>query len=275
MADNWKRFTGKVVVPGEKMFKLRVETPDAGGKMGLAIEGNLMRLYQYSQEKNIFANPSLVLNDPTVDKHAGGQHGIGTGEIGQGRPRIQLPPDQSGEVYCTPPDPAEPEKKTLRIVFNLEQAAILLHEVNHAIHRFVNEGQYMQPNSSLVLGAVDQDTNMGIMSAAMQSKHDYGAAMTYKKANEMETYWLCCCDAAKYHFSDEAVMTIKAVNNKNLLGARYERLANKSQAEELNKRIGDNKLWSRLYDIEKLDPTKYTPPTQDVFDDAETDGQQQ
>jgi hypothetical protein len=273
MADSWKRFTGKVVVPGEKMFKLSVETPDDGGKLGLAIEDNLMKLYEHSQENNIFANPKLVLNDPSVDKNAGGQHGIGTGEISQGRPCIQLPPDHSGEVYCTPPDPMEPQKKTLRVRLSIEQAAILLHEVNHSIHRFVNNGEYMQPNSSRVLGAVDQNLNMGIMSKSLQSTHNFGQAFMYKKANEMETYWLCCCDAAKYHFSEEAVKAIKALNNKNLLGAGYEKLSSDKQFATLVKHNDDNNLWSKVYDIEQLDPSTYNPPRDDLFNGLDDEQQ--
>lgn len=265
--DSWKQWTKPVTIPGEKMFKLKFETPDAGGKMGLAIFDHLMRLYQYSQEENVFANPSLTLNDTTVPDYAGGALGAGTGELSQGRPIIQIPPSQSGDVFCTPPDPANPTKKTLRVVLNLSQAAIILHETNHAIHLFVNHGEYMHPKSSEILGAVDQDLNMGVMSKALQTKNNYGAAIRYKKANEMETYWLCCCDAAKYQFSEDAIKAIKVVNNKNLLCADYEVLANQKQADTLQKNIDNDNIWENMFDIEKEDPTKYNPPSDDVFKD--------
>ena len=91
----------------------------------------------------------------------------------------------------------------------------------------------MQPKSRLILGAVDQDLDRGIMSRALQIDHDYDKAEKIKKANEMETYWLCCCDAAKYNFSEAAILKIKAVNNKNLMFGGYEILANPKQQEIL------------------------------------------
>lgn len=262
MAD-WKIWAKMIKIPGEKMLKLQFETPDAG--MGQAMYDNLQRLYRYSQEENIFANPLLILNDPDVPDYAGGQVGAGTGEFSQGKPIIEIPPSQSGTIYITPPDPNDPNKKTVRVVLNLNQAAIILHEFNHAIHRFVNHGEYMHPKSSRILGAVDQNLNMGVMSKSLQSTFDMGAAYRYKKANEMETYWLCCCNAAKYHFSEAAITAIKSVNNMNLLAAGYEKLANQKQLDTVNKNKENNELLSKLYDINNEDPTQFAPPSDDVF----------
>jgi len=108
---------------------------------------------------------------------------------------------------------------------------------------------------------------MGVMSKALQTQNNYGAAIRYKKANEMETYWLCCCDAAKYQFSEDAIKAIKVVNNQNLLSANYEVLANQKQADTLQKNIDNENLWENMFDIEKEDPTKYNPPSDDVFKD--------
>ena len=99
----WKVWAKMIKIPGEKMLKLQFETPDAG--MGQAMYDNLQRLYRYSQEENIFANPLLILNDPDIPDGTGGAVGTGTGEFSQGKPIIQIPPSQSGTIYITPPDP--------------------------------------------------------------------------------------------------------------------------------------------------------------------------
>ena len=88
-----------------------------------------------------------------------------------------------------------------------------------------------------------------------------------RRKDEMETYWLCCCDAAKYQFSEDAIKAIKVVNNQNLLSANYEVLANQKQADTLRKNIYNDNLWENMFDIEKEDPTKYNPPSDDVFKD--------
>lgn len=258
----------KIVVPSEKMSRLFVDTPDAGGKMGKAIEDNLMRLVKFSEDKDIFAAPKLTLNSPDVPDYAGGEHRIGTGDFDQGSPSIHLPPSVSGNIYVRPKELIQVSEKTLRIQLTIKQAATLLHEVNHAIHRFVNQGQYLHPKSSEVLGAVAQNLHMGIMSSNLQTDFNPMKAFVEKKANEMETYWLCCCDASKYQFSEDAVTAIKAINNQNLVAAKYEMLANEKQADKLTDNLDDDNLWSKLYDIEKLDPRRPTPPSDDVFNNT-------
>lgn len=258
----------KIVVPSEKMSRLFVDTPDAGGKMGKAIEDNLMRLVKFSKDKDIFAAPKLTLNSQNVPDGAGGAHRIGTGDFDQGSPSIHLPPSASGNIYVRPKELIQVSEKTLRIQLTLKEAAALLHEVNHAIHRFVNQGQYLHPTSSEVLGAVAQNIHMGIMSSNLQTDFNPMKAFVEKKANEMETYWLCCCDASKYQFSEDAVTAIKAINNQNLVAAKYEMLANEKQAEKLTDNLDDDNLWSKLYDIEKLDPRRPTPPSDDVFNNT-------
>ena len=261
----------KIVVPSEKMSRLFVDTPDEGGKLGKAIEANLMRLVQYSEDKDIFAAPKLTINSPDVPDFAGGAHSIGTGEFSQGSPSIELPPSASGTVYLRPKELVKVSEKTIRMKLTVKEAAIFLHEVNHAIHRFVNQGRYLHPTSSDALGAVSQNLHMGIMSRHLQKDFNPIKGFVEKKANEMETYWLCCCDASKYHFSEEVITAIKVVNNQNLLAAKYERLANQKQADRLNSNLEDDKLWSKLYDIEKLDPRRPSPPSDDLFNDMGDD----
>ena len=148
----------------------------------------------------------------------------------------------------------------------LEKAAIMLHEVNHAIHKFVNDGEFMQPNSSRTLHKLNQNIQMGVALASAQIDHDYGRAMQDKKANEMETYWLSCCDAAKYNFSEEAITAIKSVNNLNLIGAGYSP-ATPQQLALLQNNINDKKRVADVIDINKENPTEYVPLNQQPFDE--------
>lgn len=263
--------TVPVVVRAEKMKNLLVETPDEGGKLGKAIEDNLMRLCPNETSTDQFALPKLTLNDQTVPDNAGGMHGIGTGEITQGSPHIQLPPSQSGTIYVRPKDYMGPKDKTLRMVLTLEQAAIFLHEVNHAIHRFVNNGKYMHPKSSVIVGAIEQDIHRGIMDRALQTDFDYRKAMIDKKANEMETYWLCCCDAAKYQMDESAVTAIKAANNINLFGAGYENVVNQNQEDVINRNVNNPKFMANVVDINNIDPRYNTLTEQDDLSQFETD----
>lgn len=279
MAAKWIKTSKKVTIYAENMDKLTLITPDDGGKIGIAISDHLKSLYENTLTGNVFAKPKISFNDPTVARGAGGQHGIQTGQMTQGSSYIQLPPpDPNDTTYqmdvelqmdpdITNPDTGKPKLLGVRVHMDLYSAAAILHEVNHSIHRFVNGGEYMQPKSRLILGAVDQDLDRGIMSRALQIDHDYDKAEKIKKANEMETYWLCCCDAAKYNFSEAAILKIKAVNNKNLLFGGYEILANPKQQETLDRREDDDKLWSKVYDIEKESPVEYAPPSDDIFND--------
>lgn len=271
----WLERKDQLTIPGDKFYKLRFETPDEGGKLGVAIEDGLMRLYKHQAEKDIFGMPKLVLKSKSVVGDTGGQLGIGTGEISQGKPIIEIPPARSGKVYTTPPDPADPMKKTVLVQLDLEQGAIILHEVNHSTHRFVNGGRYMHPKSSEYIGAVDQNIHMGIMSRALQVDRNISKAYQMKVANEVETYWLCCCDAAKYHFSEDAIMKIKEVNNQNLLAAGYAHLANEEQAKKLEKHMDDHKLWANMFNVEDINPVTPNLARQDAFDELKDDDKPQ
>lgn len=252
--------TKSLKVSGEKFSMIKVVTEDEGGKMGLAIVDNLIRLYQHQAGSNIFGTPKLILNDPTVPADAGGVHSIGTGEISQGKPTIQLPPSDKMDVSFIP-------GVVVQIKFlDLEHAAVMLHEVNHAIHKFVNNGEFMHPNSSRTLGAVHQNLNMGILSNALQVEHNYRKGIQEKKANEMETYWLCCCDAAKYQFSQDAITAIKKVNNLNLVGAGYSQADTQEQIDLLQKNVDDNEGVANIIDIEKEDPTQHVPFNPEPFE---------
>lgn len=269
----WLERKDQLTIPGDKFYKLRFETPDEGGKLGVAIEDGLMRLYKHQSKTDIFGTPKLVLKSKNVPDDVGGQLGIGTGELNQGKPIIELPPSKSGNVYTTPPDPNDPMKKTVLVQLNLEQAAIILHEVNHSTHRCVNGGRYMHPKSSESIGSVDQNIHMGIMSRALQVDRNVYKAYQVKVANEIETYWLCCCDAAKYQFSEDAIMKIKEVNNKNLLAAGYAHLANQEQAQKLQNHMDDNKLWANMFNVEDIDPVQQNLARQDAFDELKDDDQ--
>lgn len=254
-------------VNGDKFKMISVFTPDEGGKLGKAIVDNLMLLYEYQSKHNVQALPRLVLNDKTIPPDTGGVHSIGVGEISQGRPTIQIPPskemnfrfnrDVGIEVtFSNPDDEFEA----------LEKAAIMLHEVNHAIHKFVNDGYFMHPNSSSTLRRLKQNTKMGVALASAQIDHDYGRAMEDKKANEMETYWLSCCDAAKYNFSEDAIIAIKSVNNMNLIAAGYSPTT-MEQRELLEKHIKDKRRVAKVINIDKETPIKYVPVNQEPFDE--------
>ena len=41
----WVERTSQLTIPGDKFYKLKFETPDAGGKHGLAIEDDRIRIY--------------------------------------------------------------------------------------------------------------------------------------------------------------------------------------------------------------------------------------
>lgn len=266
MAESWTLRTKELHIPSERPHKddytkydviferIWVDTPDTGGKIGLAITDNLMRLYRHQRAVNVQALPMITMNDPTVPAGAGGVHSVNTGGINQGAPHFQFPPDQSGEVYTRKPDPMNPQMKTIRIKLNIHDAAIFLHEVNHAIHRIVNDGKYLQPKSQELLGAVHQNINMGIMG----DRHNYLRQLQEKKANEMETYWLSCCDAAKYQFDEATIKTIKVINNQNLVAAGYERVESPQQAKVLNDNMENEDLWEKVLDINEVDPTRYS-----------------
>jgi len=247
-------------VSGDKFNMLKVFTQDEGGKLGIAIVDNLMRLYEFQENHNVQALPRLILNDKTVPPDAGGVHSIGVGEISQGRPTIQIPPSKEMNFRFK-------KGVAIEVYFDdLDKAAIMLHEVNHAIHKFVNDGEFMHPNSSSTLHKLKQDLQKGVALGSAQIDHDYGRAMEDKKANEMETYWLCCCDAAKYHFSEDAIIAIKSVNNLNLIAAGYSP-ATKQQRELLEKNINDKKRVANVIDINKENPTEYVPLNQQPFDE--------
>lgn len=260
-----KKGTEPLVVPTAKVPKMLIETPDEGGRLGKVIVNNLIRLVEHAEKPSmnssgdIFSGPQVTLNSRNVPDGVGGTHSIGTGEFTQGKPHFDLPPSVTGTIYIRPKELREVSEKTVRLIMDLDNAAVFLHEVNHAIHRFVNGGQYMQPNSSRILGAVSQDIHRGIMGRTFDP--------TEKKANEMETYWLSCCDAIEYNLSNDAVMAIKAVNNQNLLVAGYEMVKDQNQFNKLLERKDDKKLWSRLYDINTLSPTEVSPPSDDIFED--------
>ena len=251
----------KIVVNGESMGKIIVATPDTEGRLGKAIADNLVRLA--TNIKSIFGKPKLTLNDPTVPDDAGGMLGIGTGDFEQGKPHIQLPPSRSGKISY------KSDMSVIKITMGLNEAATFLHEVNHAIHRFVNSGKYLHPKSSELVGAVSQDIRKGIMSRNLQTNFNYSKGMVEKKANEMETYWLSCCDAVKYNMDAAAVRAIKAENNKNLVAAHYEYLGNEHQADVLREHMDDDNLWANMYDINELDPTRLKPPKDDVFNNLD------
>lgn len=260
-----------LAVNGDKFKMISVFTPDEGGKLGKAIVDNLMLLYEYQAKHNVQALPRLVLNDKTVPPDTGGVHSIGVGEISQGRPTIQIPPSKVmnfrfNKAVGIELTFANPDKDNGHDFEALEKAAIMLHEVNHAIHKFVNDGVFMQPNSSSTLHKLNQNLRMGVALGSAQIDHDYGRAMQDKKANEMETYWLSCCDAAKYNFSEDAITTIKSVNNLNLIAAGYSP-ATKQQRELLEKNINDKKRVADVIDINKENPTEYVPLNQQPFDE--------
>ena len=256
--DEWQRFTGTKSIPGSLFYKIDIVTPDNGGKVGKAIFDNLVRINDSASGDNVFAVAELVLNDENLGRGVGGTHGIGTMTSMQGKPIISTPKSEESMTYHRQKDSSDPLKKTILLKLGLYNAVILLHETNHAVHRFVNHGKYLQPNSKMLLKFIDQDTARGIMSRTMSTGNDMTAKRNYKKANEMETYWLCCCDAVKYGFSEEAIRAIKAVNNQNLVNAGYETLPG-NILEKLYSdggRPNDSKEWEKLYDINTLDPTK-------------------
>lgn len=247
-------------VSGDKFNMIKVFTPDEGGKLGMAIVDNLMRLYEFQENHNVQALPRLILNDKTVPSDTGGVHSIGVGEISQGRPTIQIPPSKEMNFRFK-------KGVAIEVYFDdLDKAAIMLHEVNHAIHKFVNDGEFMHPNSSRTLHKLNQNIQMGVALASAQIDHDYGRAMQDKKANEMETYWLSCCDAAKYNFSEDAIIAIKNVNNLNLIGAGFSP-ATRQQLGLLEKNIKDKKRVADVIDINKENPIEYVPLNQQPFDE--------
>ena len=253
----WLERTSKLTIPGESFFKLRFETPDEGGKIGLAIEDGLMRIYEAQKATNLFAIPKLILMDTSVPEFAGGMLGLGASTCTPEKPIIHIPPSQTGKMWTTPPVPSEPMKKTVLIKINLEQAAIILHEVNHGTHRCVNKGVYKQPYSSVTVKKVDQNLKLGSMSESQSP--------IYKFANEVETYWLSCCDAAKYQMDKTAIMAIKTVNNQNLVAAGYAYLG-PEQAKYLqelmnNPNASDEdkmKAWSKVFNVEDINVTQLT-----------------
>lgn len=276
----WVERTSQLTIPGDKFYKLKFETPDAGGKLGLAIEDDLMRIYEHQKSTNIFGIPKIVLKDPSVPEYAGGMLGIGASEISKEKPVIHLPPSGSGKVFTTPPDPNDPYKKTVLIQLSLEDAAIILHEVNHGTHRCVNNGQYKQPKSRYTVGAVDQDLRMGIMSKSLQTKFDFQKGNELKFANEVETYWLSCCDAAKYQMSEDAIIQIKKVNNQNLIAAGYAYLASPKQSQLVKSTADEqtltpeqkekvSKAWANMFDADDIDVTKPTVANPNAFDELD------
>lgn len=276
----WLERKDQLTIPGDKFYKLRFETPDEGGKLGLAIEDGLMRIYEHQKSTNIFGIPKLVLKDASVPDYAGGMLGMGASEISPEKPVIHLPPNGSGRVFTTPPDDNDPMKKTVLIQLTVEQAAIILHEVNHGTHRCVNNGKYKQPISRYTIGEVDQDLRMGIMSKSLQTKLDFMKGSEIKFANEVETYWLSCCDAAKYQMSEEAITQIKKVNNQNLIAAKYAYLANPKQAQFVQDTIDEknmtpekkekaDKAWANMFDPEKIDVTQPTVANPNALDELD------
>jgi hypothetical protein len=276
----WVERTSQLTIPGDKFYKLKFETPDAGGMLGKAIEDGLMRIYEHQKSTNIFGIPKLVLKDASVPEYAGGMLGVGDSEISPEKPVIHLPPKGSGKVFTTPPDPNDPMKKTVLIQLSIEQAAIILHEVNHGTHRCVNKGKYKQPISRYTVGEVDQDLRMGIMSKSLQTKFDFAKGSEIKFANEVETYWLSCCDAAKYQMSEEAIIQIKKVNNQNLIAAKYAYLATPKQAQVVQDNIDEtnmtpekkekvDKAWANMFDVEKIDVTQPTVANPNAFDELD------
>lgn len=276
----WLERKTQLTITGDKFYKLRFETPDEGGKLGLAIEDGLMRIYEHQKSTNIFGIPKLVLKDASVPDYAGGMLGMGASEISPEKPVIHLPPNGSGKVFTTPPDPNDPSKKTVLIQLTVEEAAIILHEVNHGTHRCVNNGKYKQPISRYTIGEVDQDLRMGIMSKSLQTKLDLMKGSEIKFANEVETYWLSCCDAAKYQMSEEAITQIKKVNNQNLIAAKYAYLANPKQAQFVQDTIDEknmtpekkekaDKAWANMFDPEKIDVTQPTVANPNALDELD------
>jgi hypothetical protein len=276
----WLERKSQLTITGDKFYKLRFETPDEGGKLGLAIEDGLMRIYEHQKSTNIFGIPKLVLKDASVPDYAGGMLGMGASEISPEKPVIHLPPNGSGKVFTTPPDPNDPSKKTVLIQLTVEEAAIILHEVNHGTHRCVNNGKYKQPISRYTIGEVDQDLRMGIMSKSLQTKLDFMKGSEIKFANEVETYWLSCCDAAKYQMSEEAITQIKKVNNQNLIAAKYAYLANPKQAQFVQDTIDEknmtpekkekaDKAWANMFDPEKIDVTQPTVANPNALDELD------
>jgi hypothetical protein len=276
----WVERTTRLTIPGDKFYKLKFETPDAGGMLGKAIEDGLMRIYEHQKSTNIFGIPKLVLKDASVPDYAGGMLCMGASEISPEKPVIHLPPNGSGKVFTTPPDPNDPSKKTVLIQLTVEEAAIILHEVNHGTHRCVNNGKYKQPISRYTIGEVDQDLRMGIMSKSLQTKLDFMKGSEIKFANEVETYWLSCCDAAKYQMSEEAITQIKKVNNQNLIAAKYAYLANPKQAQFVQDTIDEknmtpekkekaDKAWANMFDPEKIDVTQPTVANPNALDELD------
>lgn len=276
----WLERKTRLTIPGDLFYKLRFETPDEGGKLGLAIEDGLNRIYEHQKSTNIFGIPKLVLKDDSVPEYTGGMLGMGTSEISPEKPVIHLPPNGSGQVFTTPPDPDDPSKKTVLIKLTVEQAAIILHEVNHGTHRCVNNGKYKQPISRYTVGEVDQDLRMGIMSKSLQTKINFMKGNELKFANEVETYWLSCCDAAKYQMSEEAIIKIKKVNNQNLIAAKYAYLASPKQAQLIQDNMDEttmtpekkekvDKAWASMFDAEKIDVTQPTVANPNAFDELD------
>lgn len=276
----WLERKSQLTITGDKFYKLRFETPDEGGKLGLAIEDGLMRIYEHQKSTNIFGIPKLVLKDASVPEYAGGMLGMGASEISPEKPVIHLPPNGSGRVFTTPPDENDPNKKTVLIQLTVEQAAIILHEVNHGTHRCVNSGKYKQPISRYTVGEVDQDLRMGIMSKSLQTKFNFMKGNELKFANEVETYWLSCCDAAKYQMSEEAIIQIKKVNNQNLIAAKYAYLASPKQAQVIQDNMDEttmtpekkekfDKAWANMFDAEKIDVTQPTVANPNAFDELD------
>lgn len=276
----WVERTTRLTIPGDKFYKLKFETPDAGGMLGKAIEDDLMRIYEHQKSTNIFGIPKLVLKDDSVPEYAGGMLSVRNSEISPEKPVIHLPPNGSGKVFTTPPDDNDPMKKTVLIQLTLEQAAIILHEVNHGTHRCVNNGKYKQPISRYTVGEIDQDLRMGIMSKSLQTKFDFEKGSVLKFANEVETYWLSCCDAAKYQMSEDAIIKIKKVNNQNLIAAKFAYLASPKQAQQVQDNIDEtamtpekkekvDKAWSKMFDAENIDVTQPTVANPNAFDELD------
>lgn len=179
----------------EDLFDLKLITPEDPA-LGEAITKNI---YELDENAGISV-PQVLLGDVSLCDGVRGAHCPSTGTLLQGSPKISIHPDDNHY---------DPNTHTLEL--SIESAAIILHETNHAKHRFCHDGDFEHVTLKNCLGTAEQDLIRGRLSANP----------VMRKAAEMETFFLSICDAKKYNMKPETLEMIFQVNLENLTNYDY------------------------------------------------------